>query len=521
MLRGRKAEIVGSFLLGGGLVALGYELAGMSWSDTEPGTEEHLPETAVGSVGTEGEPQASAAAEASGRDETVPPYLTPDDEGSYSGFAPIHLPPEPFDETAESTFPNHGLITTMGAIVRERADIDSPMLGILRSGTRIRVDAERTFGGRCKQGWHRLFPKGWICRDAGLIVEKEPPEVTMPLALPPMLDDVLPYEYWRVKDEMTPFFHRLPTYTEQDRADAAGRAWYEEHGREPMPTRYSERPPEVPAVVKEYQNAGYWVTKAGEEVKLKRRFLRTLRGTYARKYQLQQRESSEFGGTLISDPETLPIYFIRRELPLMKREAPDSDVLVPTEEIPERRSRYPFVRSIHIGVKEYYEDAQGLLMRGYAVGKVVKLKRAPGIGANEHWLHVDLSEQVLVAYVGDRPVFATLVSSGREPGMTPEGVFRIQSKYIATSMRDQPPEDEAYSIEDVPWTQYFSNNVALHGAFWHGGFGIVRSHGCVNLSPSDARWLFGFTSPALPADWHAVMPGVGDNGQGSAVVVTQ
>jgi lipoprotein-anchoring transpeptidase ErfK/SrfK len=522
MRTGRLAEIIGAFLLGGGAVALGYEFGGLRSTDPGRATEEPSLGAHAGAAGAGGIGSTRTGAAVVG--EAVPagpPYLTPDDEGSYAGFGPIHLAPEPFDAAAESAFPAHGLITTMGAIVRERADRQSPILGILRSGTRIRVDAERTFGGRCKKGWHRLFPKGWMCRDAGLVVEEGPPEVTMPLARPPMLDDVLPYEYWRVKDEMTPFFHRLPTYTEQDRADAAGRAWAEEHGRKPMPTRYSDRPSDVPAVVKEYQNAGYWVTKAGEEVRLKRRFLRTLRGTYARKYQLQLREASEFRGALIGDPESLPIYFIRRELPLMKRETPDSDVLVPSEQVPARRSTYAFVRSVHIGVKEYYEDADGLLMRSYAVGKVTAIKRAPGIGADEHWLHVDLSEQILVAYVGDRPVFATLVSTGREPGMTPVGVFRIQSKYIATSMRDQPPEEEAYSIEDVPWTQYFSNNVALHGAFWHGGFGIVRSHGCVNLSPADARWLFGFTQPALPADWHAVMPGVGKNGQGSAVVVTE
>ena len=105
--------------------------------------------------------------------------------------------------------------------------------------------------------------------------------------------------------------------------------------------------------------------------------------------------------------------------------------------------------------------------------------------------------------------------------MTPIGVHRLQSKHIATSMRDQPVEDDAYSIEDVPWTQYFNNNVALHGAFWHGGFGLVRSHGCVNLSPPDARWLFGFTEPALPAGWHAVTPAQGPFGKGSAVVVTE
>jgi len=54
--------------------------------------------------------------------------------------------------------------------------------------------------------------------------------------------------------------------------------------------------------------------------------------------------------------------------------------------------------------------------------------------------------------------------------------------------------------------QYFSDAVGLHAAFWHNKFGRVRSHGCVNLAPRDAQWLFSFTGPHLPAGWTAVFP---------------
>jgi hypothetical protein len=62
--------------------------------------------------------------------------------------------------------------------------------------------------------------------------------------------------------------------------------------------------------------------------------------------------------------------------------------------------------------------------------------------------------------------------------------------------------DGPYSIEDVPWVQYFQGSYALHGAFWHDNFGYVRSHGCVNLAPEDARTLFSWTEPKLPEGWH-------------------
>ncbi len=130
----------------------------------------------------------------------------------------------------------------------------------------------------------------------------------------------------------------------------------------------------------------------------------------------------------------------------------------------------------------------------------------------ERWIDIELASQTLVAYEGDRPVFATLVSTGRgaqrTPFATPVGVHRIWVKLIASTM-DNLENDEAseyYSIEDVPYVQYFSNAVGLHATFWHNRFGHVRSHGCVNLTPRDAQWLFGFTGPHLPAGWTAVFP---------------
>jgi hypothetical protein len=53
---------------------------------------------------------------------------------------------------------------------------------------------------------------------------------------------------------------------------------------------------------------------------------------------------------------------------------------------------------------------------------------------------------------------------------------------------------------------YFQLAFALHSAFWHDGFGRPRSHGCVNLSPHDARWLFQWAGPRLPEGWHAIFP---------------
>lgn len=132
--------------------------------------------------------------------------------------------------------------------------------------------------------------------------------------------------------------------------------------------------------------------------------------------------------------------------------------------------------------------------------------------AAERWIDIDLSQQTLVAYEGKRPVFATLVSTGKGPPKsstaTRKGTFRIWVKLFTTKM-DNLEKDEVvrhYAIEDVPWVQFFDKAIGLHAAFWHQDFGRVRSQGCVNLAPLDARWLFAFTAPHLPRAWTAVLP---------------
>jgi hypothetical protein len=130
--------------------------------------------------------------------------------------------------------------------------------------------------------------------------------------------------------------------------------------------------------------------------------------------------------------------------------------------------------------------------------------RPPGVGATDRWLDVDLGSQTLVAYEGERPVFATLVSTGiggpGSPLATPAGVFRIRSKHRAASMDNlEHTEVVPYSYEDIPLVQYFTQRVALHAALWHQRFGHPASHGCINLSPADAERLFAFTAPRLAA----------------------
>jgi hypothetical protein len=132
--------------------------------------------------------------------------------------------------------------------------------------------------------------------------------------------------------------------------------------------------------------------------------------------------------------------------------------------------------------------------------------------AEERWLDVDLARQVLVAYRGERPLFAMPVSTGRGPAgselATPPGIHRVWVKLATSDMDNLEDTDAAknYAIQAVPWVMYFDHGYGLHGAFWHHAFGHVMSHGCVNLTPADAARVFAWTSPHLPSGWSAVLP---------------
>ncbi len=113
------------------------------------------------------------------------------------------------------------------------------------------------------------------------------------------------------------------------------------------------------------------------------------------------------------------------------------------------------------------------------------------------WIFVNIYEQTLAAYEGERLIFASLVSSGLPKWETIKGVFQIQYKNRLQPMYNGAgdPELGEYYLEEVPFNMFFSGDYALHGAYWHDGFGFKKSRGCVNLSIRDARWLFDWTEP--------------------------
>ncbi|HEX2622586.1 MAG TPA: L,D-transpeptidase [Phototrophicaceae bacterium] len=130
------------------------------------------------------------------------------------------------------------------------------------------------------------------------------------------------------------------------------------------------------------------------------------------------------------------------------------------------------------------------------VARVEQTERPEGVSGR--WVAVDLYEQTLIAYENDTPVFATLVSTGIPPHDTNEGLFKVWERVDRDPMSGATGAPSAYALQMVPWVMYFDDSISLHGTYWHDLFGYRQSHGCVNLSVSDAKFLFDWFSKATP-----------------------
>lgn len=148
----------------------------------------------------------------------------------------------------------------------------------------------------------------------------------------------------------------------------------------------------------------------------------------------------------------------------------------------------------------WFELDDGGFIAARDVRRWAPLPPPADVADDELWIDVELDSQTLTVAKGATPVFATLVSTGFK-GPTPRGLFRISMKHALGQMRSRPDSDEPYNVEAVPFIQYFTGNFALHGAFWHYRFGHKISHGCVNLAPTDARRIFGMTTPRVRDGW--------------------
>ncbi len=128
---------------------------------------------------------------------------------------------------------------------------------------------------------------------------------------------------------------------------------------------------------------------------------------------------------------------------------------------------------------------------------------SPEVPLRDKRLEVRVGEQLLIAYEYDRPVLITQISTGDEASdprwRTPLGSFQTYYKRASRHMAGGDLAADGYDLPGVPWVCYITEQGhAFHGAYWHNAYGQPRSHGCINLRPDEARWLFRWTQPEVP-----------------------
>jgi hypothetical protein len=358
-------------------------------------------------------------------------------------------------------------------------------IGHARVGSRIPARPDTSSG--CANGtWYQLSSGGYMCSSEAVHIVKPP--VAKDLLTErdrtrvPALDQPTPYEHAQAADG-TPLLTRLPNADE-----VAG-------VRDGNPAR---------GLVQRTLRGANFLTLTRRVEAHGEVFHETLEGQFVLASALDPKPTPPMHGEHLGEKMKLPLAFAFRETELICLEG-DSPGRCGTVE---KHARFRATGEVERDGRTLVLVEDGLAAPREAVRIVDRTKRPSGVGKSDKWIHIDLTEQAMIAYEGDEPVFATLISSGRAGFHTPTGLWQIRRKYDTKTMRGQG-ETAPYEVQDVPWALYYDGNYAAHGAYWHNHFGTPRSHGCTNIPPADARWIYHWAGPEMPQGWYAMFHRLG------------
>jgi hypothetical protein len=432
-------------------------------------------------------------------------------------------------------------------------EVRSTRIGYLRYGERTAVLPEAHRKPNCPDGWYELVAGGFICSKYATLDLDHP---RYKLAKPPDLDGPLPYTYGVNMANGTPLYRQVPSRQERAKLEPwlvrPRKAKTEDdnpYGPDagagdaaPIGENAGDSGTEAPWWEKESPDGGPPAVTLDDLQESG--FRRMVKGFYLSLDHTFPASGSTFWKTVGGLSTPADRILVAKPLTDYHGVWLGKDAATfATKNVPPRRiDKLPIAFVLMRNAKRWTLDAgqkhvqvaDGALDRFDAIGLTGEKARVAGVdywetdegwwlravdgtttepspppdklGEHEKWIDVNLKRQTLVAFEGTTPTFATVVSSGRNEHETPPGSFHIREKHIAATMDGDADTaaDGPYSIEDVPYIEYFNGGYALHGAFWHASFGGVKSHGCVNLAPWDAKALFSWTDPQLPDGWHAV-----------------
>ena len=139
---------------------------------------------------------------------------------------------------------------------------------------------------------------------------------------------------------------------------------------------------------------------------------------------------------------------------------------------------------------------------------------SPNIPNADKRIEVRLNDQLVLAYEKNNLVYATRSSTGRQlrsgTYTTPDGEYITFHKRPTRHMATGDIASNGFDLPGVPWVLYITKKgISFHGTYWHNDYGRPRSHGCINLTPQAAKWLFRWTTPTVPSDKEFVYGVVG------------
>jgi hypothetical protein len=389
--------------------------------------------------------------------------------------------------------------------IRDAPSSEGARLGYLRAGALLHSTTTEPVGYEgCEGGWYELDTGGYAChlRDILVFSGERLPELR---ARQPDRDAVMPYEYVTVRRK-TPLYKRLPTadevYTVPEEPPDAG-------VDSPTPGLSEESNEIDNPLVLRLLRPGFYVSLDRSFERDSETYWRTQQNGFVPAKPIRHKEWSDFHGQMLDGQRwDLPVAVTRVEETTVYR-FNDREKLRATRERLERRSWLAVGARRRIGETLYLVVGDGRLVREADVLVIEPSAPPAEVGEGERWIDIDLRHQVLVAYEWKQPRYVSLVSTGRtrtpSPELdyrTPKGLHRIRGKHLTSTMDNDEPGEPPYSLEDVPYVMYFRGAYAFHSAFWHDRFGRPRSHGCINLAPRDAKWLYNWAGPDLPESWH-------------------
>jgi hypothetical protein len=375
--------------------------------------------------------------------------------------APVAPPPSrPADDAPTA----HAVVEAYEAPLYTRPG-GGARIGLARLSTL--VPAEPT-GDECSGGqWLRVSGGAYACTGDGLRLTGAD---AAPAGVPaPEWQQLLPYEYVRAA-------RNAPRLSSMPRGDSDG---------------------DLRSVVERWMSGQHFLAVWRRVNGGSQEYYETIRGNFVRVGDVTVEPLRPMHGERLGDGIELPLAFALEETEL---HCVRGDAVAPCG-MAGRHARFAVAERRDLDGVPFAVGGDGRALPVDAVRIVEAVERPDDIPGDARWIHIDLSQQALIAYEGDRAVYATLVSTGRAGFETPGGVFQVDRRYLSKTMRGQD-EDGFYEVQEVPWTLYYDGNYAVHGAYWHDRFGNTKSHGCTNVPPADARWLY-YWSGGLPRGWHA------------------